>query len=82
MSSSRPAIRGLFRSITDCGAGGFSSAVGEMGAELGAEVELTAPLKYPKACRTPRSGSPRPRSGWSWPSRREDWPALQELCEA
>ena len=26
----------LFRSITDCGAGGFSSAVGEMGAELGA----------------------------------------------
>ncbi len=32
--------RGLFRSITDCGAGGFSSAVGEMGAELGAEVDL------------------------------------------
>ena len=32
--------RGLFRAITDCGAGGFSSAVGEMGAELGAEVEL------------------------------------------
>ncbi len=29
--------RGLFRSITDCGAGGFSSAVGEMGAELGAD---------------------------------------------
>ncbi len=26
--------RGLFRSVTDCGAGGFSSAVGEMGAEL------------------------------------------------
>ena len=39
--------RGLFRSITDCGAGGFSSAVGEMGAELGAEVDLDkAPLKY------------------------------------
>ncbi len=38
---------GLFHAITDCGAGGFSSAVGEMGAELGAEVELTqAPLKY------------------------------------
>ncbi len=32
--------RGLFRSITDCGAGGFSSAIGEMGAEIGAEVEL------------------------------------------
>ena len=26
--------RGLFHAITDCGAGGFSSAVGEMGAEL------------------------------------------------
>ena len=39
--------RELFRSITDCGAGGFSSAVGEMGANLGAEVDLEkAPLKY------------------------------------
>ena len=39
--------RGLFRSITDCGAGGFSSAVGEMGEPMGAEVDLDlAPLKY------------------------------------
>ncbi len=39
--------RGLFNSITDCGAGGFSSAVGEMGEPLGAEVDLEkAPLKY------------------------------------
>ncbi|WP_437228184.1 phosphoribosylformylglycinamidine synthase subunit PurL [Planctomicrobium sp. SH661] len=39
--------RGLFRAITDCGAGGFSSAVGEMGEETGAEVWLEqAPLKY------------------------------------
>jgi phosphoribosylformylglycinamidine synthase subunit PurSL len=39
--------RGLFHSITDCGAGGFSSAVGEMGAEMGAEVDIEkAPLKY------------------------------------
>lgn len=37
----------LYTAITDCGAGGFSSAVGEMGEELGVEVELTnAPLKY------------------------------------
>ena len=37
----------LYNSITDCGAGGFSSAVGEMGKELGVEVELSeAPLKY------------------------------------
>jgi phosphoribosylformylglycinamidine synthase II len=39
--------RGLYTAITDCGAGGFSSAVGEMGADLGAEVHLdAAPLKY------------------------------------
>ena len=39
--------RGLYRNITDCGAGGFSSAVGEMGEEIGAEVELShVPLKY------------------------------------
>jgi phosphoribosylformylglycinamidine synthase II len=38
---------GLYTAITDCGAGGFSSAVGEMGAELGAAVDLEkAPLKY------------------------------------
>jgi phosphoribosylformylglycinamidine synthase len=38
---------GLYTAITDCGAGGLSSAVGEMGEELGAEVELSqVPLKY------------------------------------
>jgi phosphoribosylformylglycinamidine synthase subunit PurSL len=38
---------GLYSAITDCGAGGLSSAVGEMGAECGAEVELASvPLKY------------------------------------
>jgi len=37
----------LFSAITDCGAGGFSSAIGEMGEALGAEVHLErAPLKY------------------------------------
>jgi len=37
----------LFSAITDCGAGGFSSAVGEMGEKLGASVDLDrAPLKY------------------------------------
>ncbi len=38
----------LYNAITDCGAGGLSSAVGEMGEELGAEIELQdVPLKYP-----------------------------------
>ncbi|MGB1398389.1 MAG: AIR synthase-related protein, partial [Planctomycetota bacterium] len=37
----------LCRAVTDCGAGGFSSAVGEMGEETGADVYLErAPLKY------------------------------------
>jgi phosphoribosylformylglycinamidine synthase II len=39
--------RRLYHAITDCGAGGFSSAIGEMGAETGVQVELAhAPLKY------------------------------------
>ncbi len=39
--------RGLYRGLTDCGAGGFSSAVGELGAETGVRVDLEkVPLKY------------------------------------
>lgn len=39
--------RGLYSAVTDCGAGGFSSAVGEMGEETGAVVWLEkALLKY------------------------------------
>jgi phosphoribosylformylglycinamidine synthase len=38
---------GLYSAVTDCGAGGLSSAVGEMGETLGAEVDLDkVPLKY------------------------------------
>ena len=38
---------GLYSAITDCGAGGLSSAVGEMGETLGARVALEkVPLKY------------------------------------
>ncbi len=37
----------LFNAITDCGAGGLSSAIGEMGEKTGATVELhRVPLKY------------------------------------
>jgi phosphoribosylformylglycinamidine synthase subunit PurSL len=37
----------LYRAITDCGAGGLSSAVGEMGEQTGVRVELAnVPLKY------------------------------------
>jgi phosphoribosylformylglycinamidine synthase len=38
---------GLFSAVTDCGAGGLSSAVGEMGEQLGVRVDLEkVPLKY------------------------------------
>jgi phosphoribosylformylglycinamidine synthase II len=38
----------LYTDITDCGAGGLSSAVGEMSSKLGCDVELTkVRLKYP-----------------------------------
>ncbi|MFA4983716.1 MAG: phosphoribosylformylglycinamidine synthase subunit PurL [Candidatus Omnitrophota bacterium] len=37
----------LYSAITDCGAGGLSSAVGEMGKDIGARVDLEkVPLKY------------------------------------
>lgn len=39
--------KNLYTAITDCGAGGLSSAVGEMGSKLGARVDLDkVPLKY------------------------------------
>jgi len=39
---------GLYSAITDCGAGGLSSSIGEMASELGADVDLDAvPRKYP-----------------------------------
>jgi phosphoribosylformylglycinamidine synthase len=39
---------GLYDAVTDCGAGGLSSAVGEMASALGAEIELSRiGTKYP-----------------------------------
>ena len=72
--------QGLFRAITDCGAGGFSSAVGEMGAELGAEVELSrAPLKYQGLSYTEIwISEAQERMVLAVPA--DKWPALEELC--
>ncbi len=72
--------QGLFRAITDCGAGGFSSAVGEMGAELGAEVELErAPLKYQGLSYTEIwISEAQERMVLAVPP--EKWPALSDLC--
>jgi phosphoribosylformylglycinamidine synthase len=73
--------RGLFRSVTDCGAGGFSSAVGEMGAELGAEVDLEkAPLKYEGLSYTEIwISEAQERMVLAVPP--EHWPEFRALCE-
>jgi phosphoribosylformylglycinamidine synthase len=72
--------RGLYHAITDCGAGGFSSAVGEMGEKLGAVVHLDqAPLKYQGLSYTEIwISESQERMVLAVPP--EEWPALGELC--
>src|SRR4029079_1365966 len=71
-----------FRSITDCGAGGVSSAVVEMAAELGAEVDLErAPLKYEGLSSTEIwISEAQERMVLAVPP--DSWPALKALCES
>ena len=71
---------GLYHAITDCGAGGLASAVGELAATCGAEVQLDlVPTKYPGL------------AAWEiWLSEAQErmvlavpdgaWPALQQIC--
>jgi phosphoribosylformylglycinamidine synthase II len=74
--------RGLYTAITDCGAGGFSSAVGEMGADVGAAVTLeAAPLKYDGLSYTEIwISESQERMVLSVPP--EKWSELKALCEA
>jgi phosphoribosylformylglycinamidine synthase len=74
--------RGLFNAITDCGAGGFSSAVGEMAAEVGAIVRLEkAPLKYAGLSYTEIwISESQERMVLAVPP--EHWPALDSLCRS
>jgi phosphoribosylformylglycinamidine synthase II len=74
--------RGLYNAVTDCGAGGFSSAVGEMGEELGAEVWLDkAPLKYEGLTYTEIwISEAQERMVLAVP--RENWEELRDLCES
>ncbi len=71
---------GLYTAMTDCGAGGFSSAIGEMGAELGARVDLEqAPLKYAGLSYTEIwISESQERMVLSVPE--ANWPALQALA--
>lgn len=74
--------RGLFTAVTDCGAGGFSSAVGEMGEELGAEVWLEkALLKYNGLTYTEIwISEAQERMVFSVPQ--ESWDEFRALCES
>jgi phosphoribosylformylglycinamidine synthase len=72
--------RGLYSAVTDCGAGGFSSAVGEMGEKIGAEVWLErVPLKYEGLSYTEIwISEAQERMVLSVPP--EKWDELQALC--
>ena len=72
--------RGLYHAVTDCGAGGFSSAIGEMAERLGAQVHLDrAPLKYEGLSYTEIwISEAQERMILAVPP--EHWPALQRLC--
>ncbi len=74
--------RGLYNAVTDCGAGGFSSAVGEMGEQIGAEVWLDkAPLKYEGLSYTEIwISEAQERMVLSVPP--ENWKAFNALCAA
>jgi phosphoribosylformylglycinamidine synthase II len=71
----------LYSAITDCGAGGFSSAVGEMGEKLGASVHLEkAPLKYDGLSYTEIwISEAQERMVLAVPQ--ENLPALQAICD-
>lgn len=74
--------RELYSAVTDCGAGGFSSAVGEMAEGLGAVVDLDlAPLKYQGLSYTEIwISEAQERMVLSVPP--ENWAALQALCHS
>lgn len=70
----------LYHALTDCGAGGLSSAVGEIGKDLGVRVQLdSVPLKYPGL---------RPWEIWLSEAQERmvlavppgNWARLQEIC--
>jgi len=71
----------LYHAVTDCGAGGLSSAVGEMSSQVGAEIELKrVRLKYPGLA--PWEiwlSEAQERMVLAVPS--EHLPALQALCD-
>ncbi len=74
--------RKLYNAVTDCGAGGYSSAVGEMGEKIGAEVWLDrVPLKYEGLSPTEIwISEAQERMVFSVPE--ANWEAFRNLCAA
>jgi len=74
--------RNLYSCVTDCGAGGLSSAIGEMGEEIGVEVYLDkAPLKYDGLSYTEIwISEAQERMVFSVPD--ENWEEFRTLCES
>ena len=74
--------RGLYTAVTDCGAGGFSSAVGEMGEEIGAEVWLEKiPLKY-EGLSYKEMWISEAQERMVFSVAEEKWPEMKALCES
>ncbi len=72
----------LYSAVTDCGAGGLSSAVGEMAATLGAEVELAeVPLKY-AGLRYDEIWISEAQERMVLAVPPENWDTLRAICEA
>ena len=74
--------QGLYHAVTDCGAGGLSSAVGEMGEKTGAKVELQkVPLKYEGLSYTEIwISEAQERMVLAVPP--ENWDAIHDLCQS
>jgi len=74
--------RNLYTCVTDCGAGGLSSAIGEMGEEIGVEVYLDkAPLKYDGLSYTEVwISEAQERMVFSVPE--QNWEEFHALCES
>ena len=71
----------LYHALTDCGAGGLSSAVGELGRNLGVRIQLNeVPLKYPGL---------RPWEIWLSEAQErmvlavppQNWPRVRAICD-
>jgi len=72
----------LYNAITDCGAGGLSSAVGEMGELCGAEVDLEkVPLKY-QGLRHDEIWISEAQERMVLAVSPEKWPKLKAICDS